>query len=192
MGVVHTIYGPCSGGLGVKNKNHGHAYFFLIFKILNLVRGRGSLRGQPDQAHHLHRLHVINRPWRALALGWLAQPYFRAYGAARGGVPCARDWAIFAPSPPGRPEPPWRKGTLVSIPNGHHMATTAGPRHGGGTTGRVRVRTGTLAPCLRSVARVRGDHGPRVGGVPAPGRRPRRRSRRRLGHRGVIRGDPGQ
>jgi hypothetical protein len=39
----------------------------------------------------------------------------------------------------------------VSTPNGRRMATTAGPRHGGGTAGRVRVRTGTLALCRRSL-----------------------------------------
>jgi hypothetical protein len=95
-------------------------------------------------------------PW---APGRPAQPYFRAYGAARGGVPCARNRAIFAPSPPGRPEPRGRGGPLVSTPNGHRMATPAGPRHGGGTTGCLRVRTGTLAPCLRPTARVRVDRG---------------------------------
>jgi hypothetical protein len=54
----------------------------------------------------------------------------------------------------------------MSTPNGHRMATTAGPRHGGGTTGRVRVRTGTLAPCRRSAARVRGDRDPGYGHRP--------------------------
>jgi hypothetical protein len=54
----------------------------------------------------------------------------------------------------------------MSTQNDHRMATTAGPRHGGGTTGRVRVRTGTLAPCRRSAARVRGDRGPGYGRRP--------------------------
>jgi hypothetical protein len=86
----------------------------------------------------------------------------------RRGVPCAENRAIFAPSPPGRPEPPGREGPPVSTPNGHRMATTAGPRHGGGTAGRVliRVRTGTLAPCRRPAARVRGDRGPGYGHRP--------------------------
>jgi hypothetical protein len=92
--------------------------------------------------------------------------------AAPGGVPCAMNWAIFAPSPLGRPEPPGHGGPLVSTPNGHRMATTAGSRHGGGTTGCVRVRTGTLAPCLRPAARVRGDRGPGYG------RRPKRIAKR--------------
>jgi hypothetical protein len=39
------------------------------------------------------------------------------------------------------------------------MANAAGPRHGGGTTGCVLVRGGSLAPRLRSAARVRGDRG---------------------------------
>jgi hypothetical protein len=94
--------------------------------------------------------------------------YFCAYGAARGGVPCAEPRAIVAPRPPGRPEPPGREVLPVSTPNGHRMATTAGPQHGGGTAGRVRVRTGNLAPCRRPVARVRSDHGPGYG------RRPKR------------------
>jgi hypothetical protein len=94
------------------------------------------------------------------------------HGAVRGGVPCARNRAIFAPSPPRRPEPLGRGGPLASTPNGHRMATTAGLRHGGGTTGRVRVRTGTLAPYLRPAAWVRGNRGPRYG------RRPKRIAKR--------------
>jgi hypothetical protein len=39
------------------------------------------------------------------------------------------------------------------------MANTFGPRHGGGTMGRVRVRGGSLTLRIRSVARVRGDRG---------------------------------
>ena len=70
------------------------------------------------------------------------------------------------PSPHGAEAPP------VSTPNGHRMATTADPRHGGGTTGRVRVRMGTLAPCRRPAARVRGDRGPGYG------RRPKRIAKR--------------
>jgi hypothetical protein len=38
-------------------------------------------------------------------------------------------------------------------------ANTAGPRHGGGTTGRVQVRGGSLTPRFRLAALVGGDHG---------------------------------
>jgi hypothetical protein len=84
--------------------------------------------------------------------------------AGRGALRQESGYFCAEPSDPGRPEPPpGREGPLVSTPNGHHMATAAGPRHCGGTTGRVRVRTGTLAPCRRSAARVHGDRGPGYG-----------------------------
>jgi hypothetical protein len=129
-----------------------------------------SLRETIINHHHHHHHHRSGPPSGCNQPPWApgrpAQPYFRAYGAAWGGVPCARNRAIFAPRPLGRLEPPEGAEAPVSTPNGHRMATTAGPRHGGGAARRVRVRTGTLALCRRSVAWVRGDRGPGYGRRP--------------------------
>jgi hypothetical protein len=102
--------------------------------MLGTVRARKQTRpGPPPECNQ--------PPW---ALGRPAQPYFRAYGATRGGVPCATNRAIFAPSPPGRPEPPWREGPLVSTPNIWPLrpahGTTVAPHHGTRTSAHGHPR----------------------------------------------------